>query len=168
MLKMKICPNCNSDFDETMNFCLNCGGVLKNKDKIINCTFEYKCPLDWNSLEKSTNDHIRFCNICEKDVHFADNQSEFNDLAGKGLCVAVKTNETKREALTVSNNKVCQVCNALITPNTHFCLGCGNVINHPPDFSRVTMGIPASPPEHFQKEEKTTNEEKKPWWKIWK
>lgn len=137
-------------------------------EKIIRCEFKFRCPLRWDDLEKLSNEKVRFCNVCQKDVHFADNQSEFNDLAGQGICVAVKTTEAEREVLTVSNNKVCQVCNTPISSNTPFCLGCGNITNQLPDFHRVTMGIPALPPEHVKTEEKTTIKEKKSWWKIWK
>lgn len=78
-----------------MNFCLNCGNALKVKDKIINCEFEFKCPLQWESLQKSEDDKIRFCNSCEKNVYFAYSQNELDKLASEGKCVAFNPNPKK-------------------------------------------------------------------------
>lgn len=137
-------------------------------ENVIRCEFKFQCPLKWEDLEKLSNEKVRFCKVCEKDVHFAGNESEFIDLAGRGGCIAFKTTEAEREVLTISNNKFCKVCNTPISSETPFCLVCGNITNEFPNLHRVTMGIPALPPEHFQKEEKTIIEENNPWWKLWK
>lgn len=140
MIKTKVCLNCKNDYEESINFCLNCGSVLKSKDKIINCTFEYKCSLDWNNLEKSESNDIRFCSNCEKNVYFAHSQSELNQFASEGKCVAFNPEPINT------------------FPDVPPLMG---VIAKPekmPEF-RPTMGMPV----YTKKEEK-----KKPWWKFWK
>jgi hypothetical protein len=91
-LMEKFCPNCQKDFDSTMDFCLQCGKPLQafntSADKITNCVFKFKCPLEWGKLDKTDIQGIRFCDICNRNVHFARTQSELDDLAGRGKCVA--------------------------------------------------------------------------------
>lgn len=151
----KICPTCQQHFDESMVFCLNCGSVLKAKDKIINCEFEYKCPLQWSGLQKSENEDIRFCSSCEKNVYFAHSQSELDDLATAGKCVAFNQ---------PNNNDIFN----------DFPLTTMGVIAPPPDFlpppeNIPTMGLPVMPERDNIKTEYDKKEElKKSWWEFWK
>jgi hypothetical protein len=91
----KVCVTCSQQFDESMMFCLNCGSHLKLKDKIINCDFEYKCPLQWENLPKSDSSNVRFCSSCEKNVYFAHSQNELENLAKAGKCVAFNPTNDK-------------------------------------------------------------------------
>lgn len=140
-------------------------------NKIIRCDYQFQCPLKWDDLQKLENAKIRFCDVCQKDVHFAHNQNEFDDLAKKGNCVAIKTLVAGNEVLSVTNNKVCKVCKTPISEISRFCLNCGNqtikLPDFPPDFPQVTMGLPALPPEIIKIPENSPPKKKKPWWKPW-
>ena len=40
------------------------------KAEVINCEFEYECPLDWFKLAITDDASIRHCGACNKDVYF--------------------------------------------------------------------------------------------------
>lgn len=88
----KICTDCEKEFDPAMSFCLQCGKLLTpsdiSADRIVNCNFEYKCPLEWDNLLRTGDSEIRFCKKCEKNVHFAHSQIELDNLSRAGNCVA--------------------------------------------------------------------------------
>ena len=43
---------------------------------IRNCRFAFKCDKQWNDLEETEDNQIKFCNTCEKEVHFCDDDYE--------------------------------------------------------------------------------------------
>ena len=40
------------------------------KAEVINCDFEYECPLDWFKLATTDDASIRYCRACNKEVYF--------------------------------------------------------------------------------------------------
>lgn len=40
------------------------------KAEVINCDFEYECPLDWFKLATTDDPSVRHCSCCKKDVYF--------------------------------------------------------------------------------------------------
>ncbi|GAB3191250.1 hypothetical protein GCM10027292_29150 [Hydrogenophaga aquatica] len=54
----------------------------------LNCTMEYECSADWNELTATTDDKIRHCTTCDKDVHFCTDQNQLDGHAKQGHCVA--------------------------------------------------------------------------------
>ena len=144
----KFCPNCQKQFDDTINFCLECGKPLidenEMKEEIINCSFQFQCPLDWNKLQLTENEDVRFCSNCKRNVYFVHTQYDLNNFARAGQCVAFN-----------SKNKL---------------FFDGKVQYEPP-----LMGM-IIPPERFKEGEnpfdlaKTADEnpDKKSWWKFWK
>ena len=93
----RTCPNCRNDCTQAVNFCLHCGAPLTKppspSDKIVNCKFTYKCPLEWQNLTESDNENVRFCSTCEKNVYFAHSQSEVYYFAERGDCIAFHPGE---------------------------------------------------------------------------
>jgi hypothetical protein len=138
---LKVCTTCSKEFSEEMRFCLNCGSVLKSKDKIINCEFEFKCPLSWENLQKLENNDVRFCSSCEKNVYFAQSQNELDKLANEGKCVAFNPHP-QPDVL----EEIPRMMGMVVPPE----------MPPPPP---VLMGMPVTP----KKEEK-----KKSRWKFWK
>lgn len=60
----------------------------------INCQslkWEFKCPLDWNQLEKTKFDDVKFCHVCEERVYTAYSRAELKRLTSQGSCVRVIT-----------------------------------------------------------------------------
>lgn len=58
-------------------------------DKFKNCSFFYKCPLDWETFLQTDNDDIRFCSECNENVFRAYTEQEFNKLGEEGRCVVI-------------------------------------------------------------------------------
>lgn len=61
------------------------------KAEVINCDFEYECPLDWFKLATTEKANVRHCGACEKDVTFCQNSGEMLALlrVNPGACVAL-------------------------------------------------------------------------------
>lgn len=143
----KICTDCDKRFDETMLFCMECGKPLITEDdlnkEIINCTFEFQCPLDWNKLQLTNNEDIRFCYKCNCNVYFAHSQLHLNSLARERKCIAVHP-----------RNKVFYD---------------ENVRNEPPLMGVV---LPPETIAHMEEQRKIRDEiyksSQKPWRKFWK
>ena len=55
---------------------------------IHNCRrlFRFRCPRQWESLQSTDDEHIRFCLTCNKPVHFCQTEEEIDRHAGQ--CVA--------------------------------------------------------------------------------
>jgi len=64
-----------------------------------NCAFTFKCGADWNKLDGTSTENIRFCNICQKQVHRCDTDDELLFAIKSNLCIAInppfqKSNES--------------------------------------------------------------------------
>lgn len=46
------------------------------KAEVINCDFEYECPLDWFKLAATDNPKVRHCEVCGKPVTFCEDSRE--------------------------------------------------------------------------------------------
>lgn len=56
--------------------------------KIRNCTWKFKCPRDWEGLASTDNLEVKFCDQCNRNVHFANDDAQFLLHAKLGHCVA--------------------------------------------------------------------------------
>lgn len=65
---------------------------------IENCDlkFELTCPKSWDSLAPTEDPRQRFCNGCQKRVHYAPTIEKAQSLAMRGQCVAVDTIEPRK------------------------------------------------------------------------
>ena len=59
----------------------------------ITCRFEFECSKKWSDLKATDNQNIRFCSACNHEVYLAASQSEFDQYAADGKCVAIKEAE---------------------------------------------------------------------------
>ncbi|WP_415903993.1 hypothetical protein ACMXYW_10385 [Neptuniibacter sp. QD48_55] len=57
------------------------------------CKINYKCPKAWDDLDKTEDPFVRFCNQCEKDVHFCADVESLKEATIENLCVAVPTDD---------------------------------------------------------------------------
>ena len=64
--------------------------------QIRNCVFAYKCEADWEKLEDTKKEKIRFCNACEKEVHFCEDDKELTNAIRDNFCVAFERVEKNR------------------------------------------------------------------------
>jgi hypothetical protein len=61
---------------------------------ITNCLsglpkFRFQCPKVWSALTRTSNEGIRFCTECQRDVHWCENPGLAIRLGKAGKCVAV-------------------------------------------------------------------------------
>ena len=64
----------------------------------INCQslpWEFKCTLDWEQLEQTEFDDVRFCTLCDEKVYTAYSKAELKRLVSQGSCVRVITQSSK-------------------------------------------------------------------------
>ena len=66
----------------------------ENKISIRNCRFAFKCDKKWGDLDATEEDSIRFCNACEKEVHFCEDDEELARNIRLNRCVAFNKFET--------------------------------------------------------------------------
>jgi hypothetical protein len=55
---------------------------------IRNCRFAFKCEMKWDDLNETGDEDIRFCNSCEKEVHFCINDDALARAVRLNRCVA--------------------------------------------------------------------------------
>jgi hypothetical protein len=63
---------------------------VEPKSIITNCEFEFQCPKNWESLDKTSNSAVRFCNSCSRKVYFCKTQEQLDANSEKGRCVAIE------------------------------------------------------------------------------
>jgi hypothetical protein len=63
--------------------------------QIRKCIFAYKCEADWELLEDTNKEKIRFCNACEKEVHFCEDDKELTEAIHANHCVAFERVEKR-------------------------------------------------------------------------
>jgi hypothetical protein len=56
----------------------NCPGLLS-----------FKCPRGWDSLAPTSSSSVRFCAVCEREVHYCTTPEEFVAHGKCGHCVAI-------------------------------------------------------------------------------
>jgi hypothetical protein len=59
--------------------------------EILDCGWEFRfqCPLKWDRLQKSNDDKIRFCEVCQQSVHLCHSFEEVSRHYQLGHCVAI-------------------------------------------------------------------------------
>ncbi len=62
-----------------------------------NCTFAYKCTKQWEKLEETDQESIRFCYDCQKEVYYCEDDQELLKSIKLNRCVAFSRNETIHE-----------------------------------------------------------------------
>jgi hypothetical protein len=67
------------------------------KIKIRNCVFGFRCAQNWEAMDETSREDVRFCRECAKDVYFVENTIELAEAIGLNHCVAIKpaSNEDK-------------------------------------------------------------------------
>ena len=67
------------------------------KIKIRNCVFGFRCAQNWEAMDETSREDVRFCRECAKDVYFVENANELSEAIGLNHCVAIKpaSNEDK-------------------------------------------------------------------------
>lgn len=61
--------------------------------EIRNCAFRFKCPMDWEALKPTDNQDERYCNECNRIVHFCHTSDDLMAAMQADLCVAIENHE---------------------------------------------------------------------------
>lgn len=62
--------------------------------KIRNCKLAYRCDRDWSKLTETDDPDERFCESCQRVVHFCHTDSDLAEAIRLNLCVAFQSNST--------------------------------------------------------------------------
>jgi uncharacterized protein (TIGR02996 family) len=55
----------------------------------LNLKFAFECPKQWDQLQPTENSNARFCDVCNKLVHYCRTIREAREHANRGECIAV-------------------------------------------------------------------------------
>ena len=66
---------------------------------ILFCEFSVECNKKWDSLKETDIKLVRDCDDCGKAVHFITNQSQLEEAAMEGKCVAYYENISMPQSL---------------------------------------------------------------------
>lgn len=68
---------------------------------VTNCErrFVMRCPKRWAELESTKDSHVRFCEVCGKNVYFCQTENEIDQHAKMQHCIAVVEFDTSTETL---------------------------------------------------------------------
>ena len=58
---------------------------------IRNCVFGFRCEANWDAMEVTNQDDVRFCDHCEKEVHIISSKSALLESINLNRCVAIST-----------------------------------------------------------------------------
>lgn len=61
--------------------------------EIRNCKFRFECPKTWDALTKTSKSTVRFCESCQRTVHYCTTKTQLYDAIVKNQCVAVEVKE---------------------------------------------------------------------------
>lgn len=63
-----------------------------DRPRIENCdeAFAFKCPKQWEQLQATADNAVRYCSGCKKLVYYCDTLDDAQDHARQGHCVAVQ------------------------------------------------------------------------------
>ncbi len=56
---------------------------------IRNCIFAFKCSADWDDLDETEDDSVKFCQGCQREVHFCDTDEQLVLAVKRNKCVAI-------------------------------------------------------------------------------
>lgn len=65
--------------------------------EIRNCEFRFECPKLWAELQETENQKIRFCEACNRSVHYCKTPSELQRAIINNYCVAVELKKERGE-----------------------------------------------------------------------
>jgi uncharacterized protein (TIGR02996 family) len=126
------------------------------RTRIENCAprFDFRCPKQWDKLELTDQEHLRYCSACRQQVVFCDSMFEARQHAENGHCVAIDPAIPRWE---------------------------GDLDRSPSEDRGVTMGIIDFVPESTEAKARVQlgtrpldsaspesgSERKRPWWRFW-
>jgi hypothetical protein len=66
---------------------------------IRNCTFGFKCAVEWDGLSETSDSSVRFCLDCQREVYFCKTTEQLADAIRLNRCVAVRLESGARQSM---------------------------------------------------------------------
>jgi len=60
-----------------------------NLIKIRNCVFGFRCGQNWEMMQETSRDGVRFCKECAKDVYWVSNKDMLLEAISLNRCIAM-------------------------------------------------------------------------------
>ena len=98
-----------------------------HQQRFLNCEMAFECPKNWFELTETEQAAVKHCSTCQKNVYLCITQSELDDFAHKGECIAFFSDPDLHTRFKLSREK------AEMNRN-----------NPAIRFERVTLGLPRS------------------------
>lgn len=77
---------------------------MNNSDK--EQVFSFQCPKQWNELDNTEDEYVRFCSQCNKPVYLAGNTKELAERAIKKQCAAIKQPHEQGHQIGYPDNSI--------------------------------------------------------------
>ena len=61
-----------------------------NSIKIRNCVFGFRCSQNWDAMQETSRDGVRFCKECAKDVYWVKSKENLLEAIALNRCVAIE------------------------------------------------------------------------------
>jgi hypothetical protein len=74
---------------------------MAKRREIRECDFAFKCPKQWENLRGGDDPDKRYCETCERDVHFVSSRIEFEVALKLGRCVAAEVDDERGRGITI-------------------------------------------------------------------
>lgn len=74
---------------------------MAKRREIQECDFAFKCPKQWDDLRGGDDPDKRYCETCERDVHFVSSRIEFEVALKLGRCVAAEVDDERGRGITI-------------------------------------------------------------------
>ncbi len=133
-----------------MRTLLRSGGVRVARDVRVarpplehcDARFAVACPKEWGALESTERNDVRFCNTCQKTVHYVASIAEGRRHAAAGRCVAVDLRSLRwpRDLAAPYGEFVCSKCALDLGPEPRICPRCGTRVERNLQMGMLAQG----------------------------
>ena len=62
-----------------------------------NCVFGFKCTANWDEMKRTSEQRVRHCDECKKDVYFITKPEELIEAINLNRCVAIAPPESQKD-----------------------------------------------------------------------
>lgn len=70
---------------------------------IRNCVLAFKCTAKWHELTPTNDDNINFCEDCQREVHFCEDDDELAYAVRLNRCIAIYRESDSTDAYSEDN-----------------------------------------------------------------
>ena len=63
---------------------------------IRNCVFDFKCEANWDEMKPTSEQTVRHCEKCQKNVYFINTLEELTEAINLNRCVAIAPPESRK------------------------------------------------------------------------